>query len=212
MAFQMPTFLTRFLRPFASSASASLQPDSLAAMQFPPNAQRAIFAGGCFWGLEEFYRKHWGNGKGLLDCRVGYTGGQTPAPSYRAVCSGQTGHAESLLIVFDPDRVSYRQLVEFFFRMHDPTTLNRQGPDTGTQYRSAIFAENDEQFKIANEIKEKVQEQWYKGKPITTQILRATQWYDAEDYHQDYLKKMEERGEHGYQCPAHYLRPFPELK
>lgn len=177
-------------------------------MQFPPNSQRAIFAGGCFWGLEELYRRDWGNGKGLLDCRVGYTGGTSKAPTYYDVCSGRTGHAESLLIVFDPDRVSYRQLVEYFFKMHDPTTLNRQGADTGTQYRSAVYAENDEQLGIAEEIKQKVGDQWYKGKPITTEIKRATQWYDAEDKHQKYLLREEE----GYHCPAHFVRPLPELK
>lgn len=209
MAFQMPTFLSRFLRPFASSTSMSLQPDAMSAMQFPPNSQRAIFAGGCFWGLEELYRKFWGNGKGLLDCRVGYTGGHSKAPSYQAVCSGATGHAESLLIVFDPDRVTYKQLVEFFFKMHDPTTLNRQGADTGTQYRSAIFAENDDQLHTAQEIKEQVGEQWYKGKPITTEILRSTQWYDAEEYHQQYLTVKQPLG---YHCPAHFVRSFPDLK
>jgi peptide-methionine (S)-S-oxide reductase len=207
MAFSMPSFLTRFLRPF-SSAQLSLQPDALAAMQFPSKSERAIFAGGCFWGLEELYRKHWGGGKGLLDCRVGYTGGTTKAPTYEDVCSGRTGHAESLLLVFDPDVVTYRQLVEFFFRMHDPTTLNRQGADTGTQYRSAVFAENDEQLKIAEEIKQKVGEQWYKGKTITTEVKRATQWYDAENLHQKYLEKNPA----GYQCPAHWVRPLPELK
>ncbi|OQV00902.1 hypothetical protein CLAIMM_06337 [Cladophialophora immunda] len=182
-------------------------------MQFPPNSQRAIFAGGCFWGLEELYRKTFGDGKGLLDCRVGYIGGQTKAPSYADVCSGRTGHAESLLIVFDPERLSYKQLCEFFFRMHDPTTLNRQGADTGTQYRSAIFAENDEQLKIAEEIKKKVGEQWYKGKTITTEIRRATQWYDAEDYHQKYLIPEPGKDTSGlYHCPAHYRRPFPELQ
>ncbi|KEF56565.1 peptide-methionine (S)-S-oxide reductase [Exophiala aquamarina CBS 119918] len=207
MAFQLPQFLTRFLRPLTTSASLPLQPDSLAALQFPPSSQRAIFAGGCFWGLEELYRQDWGHGKGLLDCRVGYTGGKTEAPSYYDVCSGRTGHAESLLIVFDPDKVTYRQLVEYFFKMHDPTTLNRQGADTGTQYRSAIFAESDEQLKIAEEIKEKVGAQWYKGKPITTEILKATQWYDAEEKHQKYLIKFDE----GYHCPAHFVRPLPAL-
>ncbi|KAH0847465.1 peptide-methionine (S)-S-oxide reductase [Fonsecaea pedrosoi CBS 271.37] len=212
MAFQMPSFLSRFLRPLSSAASMSLQPDALAAMQFPPNSQRAIFAGGCFWGLEELYRKTFGDGKGLLDCRVGYTGGQSKAPSYAEVCSGRTGHAESLLIVFDPERLSYRQLCEFFFRMHDPTTLNRQGADTGTQYRSAIFAENDEQLQIAEEIKKKVGEQWYKGKNITTEIKRATQWYDAEAYHQKYLIPEPGKDTSGlYHCPAHYRRPFPDL-
>ena len=208
MAFQMPTFLSRFLRPFATSAQIPLQPDALAAMQFPPNSQRAIFAGGCFWGLEKLYRRDWGNGKGLLDCRVGYTGGTTKAPSYDDVCSGRTGHAESLLIVFDPDRVTYPQLVEYFFKMHDPTTLNRQGADTGTQYRSAVYAENDEQLKIAEEIKQKVGDQWYKGKTISTEIKKATQWYDAEDDHQKYLL----RKDWGYHCPAHVVRPFPPLK
>lgn len=187
--------------------SMPLQPDALAAKSFPPNSQRAIFAGGCFWGVEELYRRDFGKGKGLLDCRVGYTGGETKAPSYEAVCSGRTGHAESLLIVFDPEKVTYRQLVEYFFKMHDPTTLNRQGADSGTQYRSAVFATSDEQLKIANEIKEKVGNEWYKGKPITTQVAMATQWYDAEGYHQEYLEK----NPWGYHCPAHFGRNFPPL-
>jgi peptide-methionine (S)-S-oxide reductase len=207
MAFQMPSFLTRLTRPFTTSLSRPLVPDALATMNFPPNTQRAIFAGGCFWGLEELYRKDWGN-KGLLDCRVGYTGGATEAPSYAEVCSGTTNHAESLLIAFDPEKVSYRQLVEYFFKMHDPTTLNRQGADSGTQYRSAIFTENDEQMKIAEEIKEKVRKEWYKGKTITTEIRKATQWYDAEPKHQKYL---ESAGPWGYHCPAHFVRKFPEL-
>jgi len=208
MAFQMPTFLSRFLHPFTTSVMRPLQPDALSTVQFPPSAQRAIFAGGCFWGLEELYRKDWGKDKGLLDCRVGYTGGEKQAPSYEDVCSGRTGHAESLLIVFDPDKATYRQLVEYFFKMHDPTTPNRQGADTGTQYRSAIFAENDEQLEIAAEVKDKVGEQWYTGKPITTEIKRATQWYDAEDYHQLYLSK----NPYGYHCPAHYVRNLPPLE
>lgn len=211
MAFNMPSFVSRLFRPFSTSMSRPLQPDSLAAMNLPDNTQRAIFAGGCFWGLEELYRKDWKN-KGLVDCRVGYTGGHAEAPSYYDVCSGRTGHAESLLIAFDPDKVTYKQLVEYFFRMHDPTTMNRQGADTGTQYRSAIFAETDEQEKEANEIKKKVGEQWYKGKPISTEIRRATQWYDAEDMHQDYIHEQEKAGKYAYQCPAHYVRPFKPLE
>ncbi|KAJ9662791.1 Peptide methionine sulfoxide reductase [Neophaeococcomyces mojaviensis] len=206
MAFQMPSFISRLVRPFTTSMSRPLVPDSLAAKNFPAGTERAIFAGGCFWGLEELYRKDW-EGKGLLDCRVGYTGGQTEAPDYRSVCSGRTGHAESLLIAFDPQKVSYRQLCEYFFKMHDPTTMNRQGADTGTQYRSAIFYENEQQKEIAEKIKEQVGKEWYKGKPITTEIRAATKWYDAEDYHQDYLKKEP----FGYHCPAHYLRPLPAL-
>lgn len=186
--------------------SRPLVPDSLAAKQFPEGSERAIFAGGCFWGLEELYRKDW-EGKGMLDCRVGYTGGQTEAPDYRSVCSGRTGHAESLLLVFNPQQVSYKQLVEYFFKMHDPTTLNRQGADTGTQYRSAIFYVDNNQKKIAEEIKEKVSKEWYKGKSISTEIREVTKWYDAEDYHQDYLKKEP----FGYHCPAHFVRNLPAL-
>ena len=206
MAFKMPSFVNTLLRPFTTSMSRPLQPDALAAMQFPPNTERAIFAGGCFWGLEELYRKDW-EGKGLLDCRVGYIGGSTDNPSYEEVCSGRSGHAESLLIAFDPEKCNYGQLVEYFFKMHDPTTLNRQGADSGTQYRSAIFAETDEQLKIAQEIGEKVSKQWYKGKPISTEIKKGFKWYDAEDYHQRYLLERK----WGYHCPAHFVRPFPPL-
>lgn len=202
----MPSFVTKLMRPFTTSMGKPFVEDSLAAKGFPAGTERAIFAGGCFWGLEELYRKDW-EGKGLLDCRVGYTGGQSEAPDYRSVCSGRTGHAESLLIAFDPNKVTYRQLVEYFFRMHDPTTMNRQGADTGTQYRSAIFYENEEQKNIAEKIKEKVGKEWYKGKPITTEIRAVTKWYDAEDYHQDYLKKEP----FGYHCPAHFLRKLPAL-
>lgn len=186
--------------------SRPLAPDSLGAKQFDVPTERAIFAGGCFWGLEELYRKDWAK-KGLLDCRVGYTGGETQHPDYKSVCSGSTGHAEALLIVYDPAQVKYNQLVEYFFKMHDPTTFDRQGADTGTQYRSAIFTVNDEQAKIAADLKEKVSKQWYNGATIATQILPAGQWYDAEDYHQDYLKKTP----WGYHCPAHYVRKYPAL-
>lgn len=202
MAFQMPAFVSRLMRPFSTSMSRPLTPDSLAQISFDVPTERAIYAGGCFWGLEELYRRDWGRGKGLLDCRVGYTGGETEHPDYDSVCSGRTGHAESLLVVYDPKKVSYSQLTEYFFKMHDPTQLNGQGNDIGTQYRSAVFAENEEQLKIANEIKDKVGQQWYKGQPITTQILMAGQWYDAEPKHQDYLTKHS----WGYKCPAHRVR------
>lgn len=201
MAFNMPSYLSRLIRPFTTSMSRPVVADSLASKDFPPNSQRAIFAGGCFWGLEELYRKDWKD-RGLLDCRVGYIGGKTDNPTYEETCSGRTGHAESLLIVFDPEKASYAQLVEYFFQMHDPTTLNRQGADTGSQYRSAIFYENEEQKQIAEKYKKLVGEKWYKGKPITTEIAAATKWYDAESYHQDYLKKTP----WGYHCPAHYVR------
>lgn len=193
----------------------SLQPDSLATKTFPPNTQRAIFAAGCFWGVEHIFQRHFGHGKGLLDARVGYTGGKsTPGhhPSYGEVCTGVTGHAEALLVMFDPETVSYRQLVEFFFRIHDPTQLNGQGADIGTQYRSAIFADNEEQLKIAKDIKQKVQQQWFKNKPVTTQIAMASDWYDAEENHQKYMEKVEEhnathaRKIFAYECPLHVYR------
>ena len=192
----------------------SVQPaDVLSTKSFPgvSNPQRAIFAAGCFWGVEKDFRKHFGAGKGMLDARVGYTGGKvTPGstPSYEAVCSGRTGHAESLLVVFDPNIVTYRQLVEFFFKMHDPTTMNRQGADSGTQYRSAIFTENDEQTAIAKEIKAKAQAQWYKGKSVVTEIAKAGEWFDGESYHQKYL----DNNPYGYQCAMHFVRDFPDLK
>merc|ERR1712187_751369 len=109
---------------------------------------------------------------GLLDARVGYSGGNTSSPTYRAVCSGNTGHAEALQVTFDPSIVSYRQLLEFFYRMHDPTTVNRQGPDVGTQYRSAVFTHGDEQHKIAHDITDKVSKEWYK-QSLSTQIIEA---------------------------------------
>ena len=185
----------------------SLQPDALAARNFPENTQKFTVGAGCFWGVEHLYRKHFGKGKGLLDARVAYTGGGTNAPNYRSVCTGSTGHAEALLVLFDPEKVSYRQLVEFFYRMHNPTTKDQQGGDRGTQYRSAIFANSEEQLKIAQDITEKVGKEWYPDKPITTEVAMAGPWFDAEDYHQLYL----ENNPHGYECPAHFVRNFPPL-
>ncbi|OGE57722.1 hypothetical protein PENARI_c001G01121 [Penicillium arizonense] len=170
------------------------------------DTQTATVAAGCFWGVEHLYRKNFGNGKGLLDAKVGYCGGATSSPSYRAVCSGNTGHAEALQMTFDPSIVTYRQLLEFFYRMHDPTTENRQGPDVGTQYRSAIFTHGEEQQKIAENISEKVSKEWYKA-PLSTKILPAGQWWDAEEYHQLYLQNNPA----GYECPAHFIRTFPPL-
>ncbi|EYE98040.1 peptide-methionine-S-sulfoxide reductase [Aspergillus ruber CBS 135680] len=169
-------------------------------------SEKATVAAGCFWGVEHLFRKEFGNGKGLLDARVGYSGGNTSSPTYRAVCSGNTGHAEALQVTFDPSIVSYRQLLEFFYRMHDPTTLNRQGPDVGTQYRSVVFTHSEEQNKLAHDITDKVGKEWYK-QSLSTQIIEAGEWWDAEDYHQLYLKKNPS----GYECPAHFVRTFPPL-
>ncbi|MCJ1476232.1 NAD-dependent malic enzyme, mitochondrial [Lambiella insularis] len=197
MASAMP-FLNRLLRPFTTSTHMSLNPES-AAQNFPANAQKCTVAAGCFWGVEHLFRKNF-DGKGLLDARVGYIGGDSKNPSYRAVCSGRTGHAESLQMTFDPAQLSYSTLLQFFYKMHDPTTKDRQGMDAGTQYRSAIFYHNEEQEKEAKEVTEKAQQQWWKSGKITTEILPAAEWWDAEAYHQLYLHN----NPGGYECPAHY--------
>lgn len=136
---------------------------------------------------------------------VGYTGGKEDKadPSYQQVCSGNTGHAEACRIEFDPSIVKYEELVEFFYRTHDPTTMNQQGGDRGSQYRSAIFTSDDEQMTIAKRVTEQVQKDHFdaKGKKVVTQIVPAGQWWNAEDYHQEYLHKNPS----GYQCPTHRL-------
>ncbi|KAI9752630.1 MAG: Peptide-methionine (S)-S-oxide reductase [Lichina confinis] len=141
-----------------------------AASNLPEGSRKATVAAGCFWGVEHMFRKAFGNGKGLLDARVGYIGGDTTNPTYRTICSGRTGHAEALQVVYDPARVTYRQLLEFFFKMHDPTTKNRQGPDVGSQYRSAVFYHDDEQEKVARTVTEKVSKEWFKGGKIATEV------------------------------------------
>ncbi|CAI4218462.1 unnamed protein product [Parascedosporium putredinis] len=172
----------------------------------PEGAEVATVAAGCFWGVEHLYVKHFGHGKGVLETRVGYIGGATDNPSYRAVCSGTTGHAEATQIIFDPKKVSYRDLLLFFYRMHDATQVDRQGPDTGTQYRSAIFFHTPEQETEARAVTAAVAERWWKS-PVATQIIPAGRWYDAEEYHQLYLDK----NPHGYECPSHFIRDFPDL-
>ncbi|KAG0166042.1 Peptide-methionine (S)-S-oxide reductase [Apophysomyces sp. BC1034] len=163
-------------------------------------SEKATFAAGCFWGVEHIYNKHFK--KDGIQTKVGYTDGSTENPNYKEVCTGSTEHAEALEITFDPNRVSYETLVEFFYKMHDPTTDNYQGPDVGTQYRSAIFYHSPEQKTIAEKVTQEVQEKHYKGKPIVTKIVAAKTFYDAETYHQLYLEKNPE----GYECPTHFLR------
>ncbi|OIW23819.1 peptide methionine sulfoxide [Coniochaeta ligniaria NRRL 30616] len=209
MSFSGPSFVSRLLRPFTSSTQMGVSAGAsgaAAAASIPEGAEKATIAAGCFWGVEHLYRKHFG-GKGLYDARVGYIGGDTASPSYRSVCSGTTGHAEATQLVYDPSKITYTQLLEFFYRMHDPTTLNQQGPDRGSQYRSGIFYHDAEQERIAREVTKKVNEQWWGGK-VVTEILPAGQWWDAEDYHQLYLDKNPS----GYECPSHHLRKFPDLK
>jgi peptide-methionine (S)-S-oxide reductase len=144
---------------------------------------KATFAAGCFWGIEEVFRQT----PGVLSTRVGYTGGHTTNPTYREVCSDQTGHAEAVEVEFDPEKISYKTLLDLFWNNHNPTTLNRQGPDIGSQYRSAIFFHQPEQEKLAIETKNQLAEQL--GKEIVTEILPAKIFYPAEEYHQQYLAK-----------------------
>ncbi|KAG0253702.1 Peptide-methionine (S)-S-oxide reductase [Actinomortierella ambigua] len=165
------------------------------------NTETATFAAGCFWGVEKAFQRFYKDQH--IKTRVGYTGGNNNNPDYRSVCSGSTNHAEALQIEYTPnDKINYAGLVEFFYRMHDPTTVNRQGPDVGTQYRSAIYYHSPEQKEIAERVTAEVQEKHYKGHKIVTEIKPATAWFDAEEYHQKYLEKNPA----GYECPSHFLR------
>ncbi|KAH8680569.1 peptide methionine sulfoxide reductase MsrA [Xylariales sp. PMI_506] len=175
-------------------------------LRIPEGAEQATVAAGCFWGVEHIYRRNFSE-KGLYDARVGYTGGETNNPTYEGVCSTNTGHAEATLLIYDPTKVSYRELLEFFYRIHDPSTSNQQGPDAGTQYRSGIYTHNEEQERIAREVTAKVNQQWWKD-AVGTEIRPAGQWWDAETYHQLYLEKNEDV----YECPSHFLRDFPPLQ
>lgn len=147
--------------------------------------EQATFAAGCFWGVEAAFRRV----SGVLDATVGYTGGSIANPDYRTVCSGRSGHAEAVLVRFDPERVSYRQLLDFFWKIHDPTTLNRQGPDVGSQYRSAIFTHSPEQAAAARASLAELQASGQLRRPVVTEIVAASEFYPAEEYHQRYLEK-----------------------
>ena len=148
--------------------------------------QKATFGAGCFWGVEVTFRQV----KGVTSAQVGYTGGTLQNPTYHDVCSGTTGHAEAVEVDYDPDLVSYEDLLEVFWNNHDPTTRNRQGPDVGTQYRSAIFFHSPEQEAAAVASKQKLEASGRFSKPIATEITAASEFYRrAEDYHQQYLEK-----------------------
>ncbi|RJP29224.1 MAG: bifunctional methionine sulfoxide reductase B/A protein [Candidatus Omnitrophota bacterium] len=149
--------------------------------------ETATFAAGCFWGVEAAFRQL--IGKGVISTRVGYTGGHFKNPTYEDVCSGKTGHAEAVEIVYDPAKISYSGLLDIFWDIHDPTALNRQGPDVGTQYRSAIFFHTKGQEMLALESREKLDKSKKFKNPVVTQIVKALEFYPAEDYHQDYYKK-----------------------
>ncbi len=146
---------------------------------------KATFAAGCFGGVEESF----GHVPGVLATTVGYTGGNTENPSYEDVCAGRTGHAEAVQVEFDPDQVSYEQLLDVFWQIHDPTTLNRQGPDVGTQYRSAIFFDSADQEAAARASQDSVAGSGRFSGDIVTEITLASDFYEAEDYHQKYFHK-----------------------
>ena len=152
--------------------------------------QKAMFGAGCFWCVEDEFR----NLPGVKSATSGYSGGHTKNPTYKEVCTDTTGHAEVILVEYDPAVISYNKLLDFFWTMHDPTTLNRQGPDVGTQYRSGIYYFNDEQKKAAESSKRKMDESHTFANPIVTEIVKASEFYPAEDYHQNYFCKMRERG------------------
>lgn len=154
-------------------------------------------AGGCFWGLEDLFRDQ----PGVLDTTVGYTGGENKNPDYE----NHPGHAEALAITYDPDKTTYEAILDFFFRIHDPTTLNRQGNDIGSSYRSAIFYQNDDELKIAESMIDKVNKSKLYSNPVVTSLEKFTEFYSAEEYHQDYLKK----NPGGYTC--HYIRTNESL-
>lgn len=156
----------------------------------------AVLAGGCFWGLEDLVRKQ----PGVLDTEVGYTGGQNDHPTYR----NHPGHAEALKITYDPNATSYRRLLDFFFQVHDPTTLNRQGNDIGTSYRSAIFYQDDEELRVAREMIEIVDRSGRWRNRVVTTLEPFTTFWVAEDYHQDYLVK----NPGGYTCHRVYFDSY----
>ncbi len=165
-------------------------------MENTAKTETATLAGGCFWGMQEILRAL----PGVVKTTVGYTGGKTENPKYEAVKTGATGHAETIEIKFDPAKLSYGAILDMFFKMHDPTTPNRQGNDTGSQYRSAIFYYGEAQKEEAEAAVKRAQDSGRWKRPITTEIVPAVKFWPAEDYHQDYLKKHPG----GYTC--HFVR------
>lgn len=159
--------------------------------------QKIVIAGGCFWGMEELFRRQ----PGVTDTEAGYTGGQNDHPTYQ----NHPAHAEALEITYDPAKTDLAHLLDFFFRMHDPTTLNRQGNDIGTSYRSAIFYKDEEEKRVAEDMIQIVNASGAWPKPVVTTLEPLTTFWPAEDYHQDYLQKLP----HGYTC--HFVRQIPSF-
>ena len=170
-------------------------------------SQLITLAGGCFWGVERVLRKHFTD-KGLIDIKVGYANGIPTIDNinYKLVCTGTTNFVESVQISYEPSQLTVEDIIDIFFRMHDPTLLNAQGRNTGTQYRSAILTHSNEDLQVALELKDKYQKTWYPNDTIYTVIEPISIWYDAEDYHQEYLDKNPE----GYACPTHFIRTQPK--
>jgi peptide-methionine (S)-S-oxide reductase len=153
-----------------------------------PGHQFATLGGGCFWCVEAVFEEL----EGVVDVESGYSGGTVNNPTYRRVCDGDTGHAEVVRVEFDPERISYREILEVFFAIHDPTTPNRQGNDVGTQYRSVIFYHDPEQQRIANEVIAEARAAW--GRDVVTQVVSAATYFRAEDYHQEYFRNNPSQG------------------
>jgi peptide methionine sulfoxide reductase msrA/msrB len=194
----LPQFVQAGLYP-AGAATATATTGGAVADTEHQIVETAVLAGGCFWGVEHLIREL----DGVLATDVGYTGGTTKNPGYRDITTGVTGHAEAVRIEFDPRVISYEEILRFFFRMHDPTTLNRQGNDVGTQYRSTIFAASDEQRATAELVIREVDDSGFWSRPVVTTIEPLGDFTLAEDYHQDYLVK----NPGGYNC--HYVREDP---
>lgn len=189
------TILILFVITFLScNANSNQQKNTTMAEDITENTEErldtATFGAGCFWCVEAIFQQI----KGVKSVKSGYTGGHIKNPAYREVCNGTTGHAEVAQIVFNPDTVSFTKLLEVFFQTHDPTTLNKQGADVGTQYRSAIFYHSQEQKEIAEKVIEKLTSENIFDKPIVTEVSKIGEFYPAEDYHQNYYNNNSEQG------------------
>ncbi len=175
---------------FGGIPGETVQQDKARLVMSEVKTEQATLAGGCFWCLEAVYDQV----KGVQSVESGYIGGQVSAPTYEQVCGGRTGHAEAVRITFDPEMVSYRDLLNIFFVIHDPTTLNRQGNDSGTQYRSGIFYHTPKQQQIAQEVIETLSREGLYSNPIVTEVVPASQWFEAEAYHQEYFARNPSQG------------------
>ena len=177
-----------FLEPFVKAGLVKASDEGNSGSEKSKDSKKsevAVLAAGCFWGVEEMYRKV----PGVLDTTVGYTGGDTPNPTYSLVCGGGTGHAEAVQVTFDPSRITYAEILDLFFRKHNPTIVHDEYKGGRSQYRSAIFYQNEEQRKIAEQVLEKVNKSGKWNRPAITEIVAASKFYPAEEYHQDYLQK-----------------------